>query len=121
MSQAMKSRISQSLVTFVTGGYELTHFVDVQSGERRQGLQGDNHIMDNGQRRLCALAVSKFFIPFELNALRRVLPLGDEAGAVEALDEHNHVFRVILHEGQRERLLAPPQPFSTPLAKPTKP
>lgn len=106
-------------ITFISpfhpdGTREVTHFHEIQQGERREGFQSVKHIVNDRECCLSALAVSKFLIPPYPCARWARLPLEDEAGAVEALDEHSNPVRVILHPGDAERLLGLPQPFSHP-------
>lgn len=96
--RALESQVFITFLRFKEGGREQTHFVKIREGEGREALQGAYHVLDAAECRLCALAVSKFWVPAEPWAIGRALPLADEAGAVEALDEHFNPVMIVIHD-----------------------
>lgn len=94
------------------GGCEVTHFEQIRAVKRGEKLQRLEHVADDSERVPCALAIAKFIVPNDPEAAIERLPIEDEAGLVEALDDRDEVFQISTHAAQAARRDAARQPFS---------
>lgn len=93
MKNSIQQRILFTTVNVVGQGTEITHFAEILDSDRM--ADGEHHIPEDGDGILTAKAISKVLIPSDDEALPVRLPLADESGAVEAIDDRGVVVRVM--------------------------